>query len=70
MTPPDRCNALTGCGEAAACTSLLLSIDGTDRQTDGRTDKRTPYRYIKRSPSEAGSGNKALLDKPAVTLRY
>jgi len=31
--------------QRTTCTSLLLSIDGTDRR-DGRTDGRTSYRYI------------------------
>jgi len=36
-------------------TSLLLSINGTDRRTDGRTDGRTPDRYKDPGPLEAVS---------------
>ena len=56
MTLPAGCSALAtpvACFRAAAdqlhvadACCVAISIDGTDRQTDGRTDRRTPYHYV------------------------
>jgi len=43
----------------ASSTLLLLAIDGTDRQTDGRKDTVLLH---KRSPLEAGGVNKRIAD--------